>query len=226
MFVGSGVLVHANYKLIATANEHPDARWSGPMYPATPATGNASLSCSQQAPCLFDVVSDVREEHDLASAEPDLVASMQSRLATLMKGVFEAEPVSNASQAKVCTASVANGMWITPFDWPSLPPTPAPAPKCKPPSPAPHPTPLTPLPMDEWLAYAGQWKLDGSSITATKTCAVLKKECSHSNLLPANETRFFDADHVLQLGAPPKPTAMCGADLPYFKVNVHLPELK
>eukprot|EP00035_Acanthoeca_spectabilis_P006453 m.124769 g.124769 ORF g.124769 m.124769 type:complete len:257 (-) comp13512_c0_seq2:69-839(-) len=42
VFVGSGVLIQANYKLIATANPHDDGRWSGPMYPKVPATGNAT----------------------------------------------------------------------------------------------------------------------------------------------------------------------------------------
>merc|ERR1719230_1366115 len=103
VFVGRGVLIQANYKLIAAVNDHPDARWSGPMYPKVPATGSHNLSCSRQAPCLFDVASDIREERDLAEAMPDMVASMQSRLATLMKGVFEADAVPNTTQAKVCT---------------------------------------------------------------------------------------------------------------------------
>lgn len=119
IFVGSGVLIQGNYKLIATKNDHPEARWSGPMYPRVPATGSRNLSCSKQTPCLFDVVADYREKHDIATAKPDLVAQLQSRLDTLMKGVFEADPVPNATNAKVCTASVVNGMWITPYDWSS-----------------------------------------------------------------------------------------------------------
>ena len=48
-----------NYKLIATAAG--DGRWSGAMYPKVPATGSRnSTSCSRQAPCLFDVVEDLR----------------------------------------------------------------------------------------------------------------------------------------------------------------------
>ena len=121
VFVGSGVLIQANYKLIAAVSG--DGRWSGPMYPKVPATGSVTISCSHQTPCLFDVVTDYREEHDLASAEPDLVAKLQSRLATLMKGVFEANVLPNATQAKVCMASVANGLWITPYDWQTHRPT-------------------------------------------------------------------------------------------------------
>ena len=58
VFVGSGVLILENYKIIATAAG--DARWSGPMYPKVKATGSRNLSCSKQAPCLFDVVQDSR----------------------------------------------------------------------------------------------------------------------------------------------------------------------
>jgi len=58
VFVGSDVLVYRNYKLIATAAG--DARWSGAMYPKVPATGSRNISCSNEAPCLFDVVQDLR----------------------------------------------------------------------------------------------------------------------------------------------------------------------
>eukprot|EP00051_Salpingoeca_urceolata_P001933 m.45302 g.45302 ORF g.45302 m.45302 type:complete len:545 (+) comp11771_c0_seq1:114-1748(+) len=116
VFVGSGVLIQGNYKLI-TAHSN-EARWSGPLFPKVPAPGPRTLACSKQAPCLFDVVNDVRETHDVASTRPELVAKMQLRLATLMKGVFEAPAVPNATQPKVCTKSVENGMWITPYDWP------------------------------------------------------------------------------------------------------------
>ena len=48
VFVGSGVLIQNNYKLIAAANPGDDARWSGPLYPKVPATGNKAMSCSPQ----------------------------------------------------------------------------------------------------------------------------------------------------------------------------------
>jgi hypothetical protein len=222
LFVGSGVLIQTRYKLIATTSG--EARWSGPMFPKIPATGGGNLSCSQQAPCLFDVVTDYREEHNLATAKPDVVAKMQARLAALMEGVFEADPVPNATQAKVCEASIANGMWITPYDWPSLPPTPPPVPT---PSPSPRPPPPAPMPVDEWLAFVHQWQASGSSsggytITAMQDRAVLKKSCANSKKLPANETRFFDAGRVVALSAPPKNTSMCGSSM-YYEVRATFP---
>ena len=60
VFVGSGVLISGDFKLIATINRHDDARWSGPGYPKVPANGSMTLSCSATAPCLFDVVHDLR----------------------------------------------------------------------------------------------------------------------------------------------------------------------
>lgn len=147
VFIGSGVVIRANFKLIAADTRGQESRWSGPLYPKVPATGQA-LNCTQEAPCLFDVVADYREEHDLASTKPEVVGKLQARLAELMKTVFEADPVPNATQAKVCAASVANGMWITPYDWPLLPPTP--------PAPAP-PTP-EPLSGNQWFAFQPQWQ--------------------------------------------------------------------
>jgi len=147
VFIGSGVVIRANFKLIAADTRGQESRWSGPLYPKVPATGQA-LNCTQEAPCLFDVVADYREEHDLASTKPEVVGKLQARLAELMKTVFEADPVPNATQAKVCAASVANGMWITPYDWPLLPPTP--------PAPAP-PTP-EPLAGNQWFAFQPQWQ--------------------------------------------------------------------
>eukprot|EP00039_Didymoeca_costata_P008666 m.114764 g.114764 ORF g.114764 m.114764 type:complete len:627 (+) comp14177_c1_seq7:56-1936(+) len=228
VFVGSGVLIQENYKLIATLNSDDDARWSGPMFPKVPATGNRTMSCSPMAPCLFDVVTDYREEHDLAAIMPDVVAKLNLRLDALMTGVFEADPVPNATQEKVCAASVANGMWITPYDWPSLPPTPPPPPPkpstCKPPNLGLNPPPPQPvLPADLWLAFSHQWETNGSSIVAKMNCAVLKKGCVNSKFLPTNETHYFNASHVVKLGAPPKPTAICGTDSQYFEVNVSLP---
>ena len=221
VFVGSGVLIQANYKLIATDTAQLEGRWSGPLYPKVPATGNA-LACTQAVPCLFDVVTDYREEHDLASTQPEVVARLQARLAELMQGVFEADPVPNATQAKVCTASVANGMWITPCDWPSLPPVP--------PSPGPPPPPPPPLAGDRWLAFLPQWRVNhpppsggGATITAEQNRAVLKKACAPSTSLPANETRFFDAGQVVALAAPPTLTDTCGLLRSYYEVEARLP---
>ena len=59
------------------------------------------------------------------------------------------------------------------------------------------------------------------TLTAKQDRAVLKKACAQSAGLPANETQFFDAGHVVALSAPPKSTAMCGAQRgAYYEVEV------
>ena len=140
--------------------------------------------------------------------KPQLVAQMQARLDTLMKGVFEAPPPPEGTQAKLCDGSVANGMWITPLA--SLPP----------PSPPSPPTPRRSLPRDKWLAFAHQWQVNVSSrrIIARQDRALLKKECAPSATLPAREVRFFNAGQVVPLGAPPTATSMCGVHEQYFEV--------
>ena len=217
------MLIQANYKLIATDTAGTEGRWSGPLYPKVPATGGA-LACTQAAPCLFDVVADEREQRDLASTEPGVVARLQGRLAELMPGVFEADPVPNATQEKVCAASVANGMWITPYDWPSLPPVPPS------PSPSPSPGPGPPLAGDRWLAFLPQWQVNppppsggGGTLTAEQNRAVLKKKCAPSKSLPANETLFFDAGQEVPLAAPPMLTDRCGPQQSYYEVVARLP---
>ena len=135
-----------------------------------------------------------------------MVAQLQARLDTLMQGVFEAQKPPAGTQAKLCNRSVANGMWITPLA--SLPP------------PAP-PAPRHPLPGDEWLAFASQWEVNATVLTARQDRAVLKKECASSKTLPAAEVRFFDAGHVVPLSAVPKVTSMCGAREQYYEVVAH-----
>ena len=51
---------------------------------------------------------------------------------------------------------------------------------------------------------------------------MLKKACTSSKVLPANETRFFDVGQVVVLTAPPKLTAMCGPQESYYEVELHL----
>lgn len=142
-----------------------------------------------------------------------MVAQLQERLATLMRGVFEAPKPPAGTQPRLCEASVANGMWITPL--PSLPP----------PSPPSPPAPRHPLPGDEWLAFAHQWQVNTTQrhITAMQDRAVLKKECASSETLPSGEVRFFNVGQVVTLSNFPQSTAICGAHAGgYFEVVARL----
>ena len=122
-----------------------------------------------------------------------------------MRGVFEAPKPPGGTQARLCEASVANGMWIT---LPSLPP----------------PSPPHPLSGDEWLAFAHQWQVNTTQrhITAMQNRAVLKKECASSGILPSGEVRFFNAGQVVTLSNFPQATAICGARDKYYAVEARL----
>lgn len=115
------------------------------------------------------------------------------------------------------------GVWIC--IGPPSPPSPSPPP---PPSPSPGPPTPAPLAGDTWLAWQPEWQVNsppseaGATITAKQNGAVLKKACAPSKSLPANETRFFNAGHVVALTAPPRLTAMCGPQQAYYEVDVEL----
>ena len=175
---------------------------------------SACLAASENG-TLLCLLANNREEHDLAKEKPQVVNQLQARLATLMQGVFEAPMPPEGTQARVCEASVANGMWITPLY--SLPPPP-------PPSPPSPPLPRHPLPGDEWLAFAHQWQVNATRrhITAIQNRAVLKKECASSETLPTGEVRFFNAGQVVTLSNFPQATAVCGAGEKYFQVEARL----
>ena len=115
IFLGSGVLMQGRYKLIATGVGY-SGQWSGPLYPKVPATGPLKGSCQAKTPCLFDVEADPEERNDMAKAKPEIVQKMQSRLASLSKGIFEGVPPKVAKNA-VCEATAKNGGFLTPSDW-------------------------------------------------------------------------------------------------------------
>lgn len=115
IFIGGGVLIQDNYKLIKTGAGN--AQWSGPLYPKVKATGPANLNCSKKVPCLFDVVADPWEYTDVAADHADIVANMSARLDVLMDGTFEGKGDADVKQADVCAATQKNGMYLTPADW-------------------------------------------------------------------------------------------------------------
>jgi len=116
VFLGSGVLMQDKFKLIATGAG--TAKWTGPMYPKVPATGPTNLPCSAKVPCLFDVVADPSERHNVAAEFPEIVTSMSERLNVLMKGTFESHK-PKVTKAAVCAATAKNGGYLTPSDWTS-----------------------------------------------------------------------------------------------------------
>ena len=45
-----------------------------------------SAPCGLEAPCLFDIIADPTEHHDIVAEHPEIVASMKSRILELLKG--------------------------------------------------------------------------------------------------------------------------------------------
>merc|ERR1712070_135623 len=94
-----------------------DSRWSGPLYPKVPAEGEMnSTICSPKAPCLFNIIKDASERHNVADKHPDVVARLQARLDELMAG-FWIPTQPNVTQEQKCAATAKNGGYLTPADW-------------------------------------------------------------------------------------------------------------
>merc|ERR1711907_757363 len=84
-----GILINGSMKLIACSPG--DGRWSGPLYPKIPAWNSTKVTCSEKAPCLYNVVEDPWERNDIANKHPDIVQQMVLRLATLTPTKFSGQ---------------------------------------------------------------------------------------------------------------------------------------
>jgi len=118
IYPSKGILIRGQYKLIAKpcpvyGCSHD---WSSPLFPQTPAIKSHPVTCSYDQPCLYDVVIDAGEHHDIAAAHADLVASMKARLVQLDKTQFTPEPAAY-SYDQLCAKTAANGHHLTPADY-------------------------------------------------------------------------------------------------------------
>jgi hypothetical protein len=107
--------------------------------------GEEGTFCSAK-PCLFDVLADPEERHDLADANPAIVETMQARVAELQKSEVSIEAsglcpfATGKRQDPKCSAKAKEvGFWMpwcdegfkcvpAPVPTPPTPPTPGPAP--------------------------------------------------------------------------------------------------
>jgi hypothetical protein len=85
-----------------------------PVFPNSTSPDPNDLSVDCGAGCLFDVMADPSESHDLASSLPAVVQSMATRLAVLARGFYS----NNDTGIDVCPAGVtdcacwaANNVW-------------------------------------------------------------------------------------------------------------------
>jgi hypothetical protein len=90
-----------------------------PLYPKVPAEKSTVVTCSEKAPCLYDVVADPAERHDIAAAHPDVVAQMVARLAVLAPTQFSGQcnECPKNGKALICAQTAKNGGYLTPADW-------------------------------------------------------------------------------------------------------------
>ena len=115
--VVQGLVRADGYKLLIGATGQNI--WSGPLYPnastswvdvpfhcgvpSTPPIGNGG--------CLFNVFDDPTEHNDVASAHPEIVASMYARIVELQTTAFS--PVRGSDDGAACAAALTrwNGRW-------------------------------------------------------------------------------------------------------------------
>jgi arylsulfatase I/J len=84
-------LVSGDWKLLT--GPQAGAGWTGPVYPNATSADPAAVNPYDQVRqcgdgCLFDVAADPTEQHDVAAAHPDVVATMTARLAQLAPSFY------------------------------------------------------------------------------------------------------------------------------------------
>ena len=69
--------------------------------------------CSQSSPCLWDVVGDPAERHEVAAANPAVMKQLQARLAVLSEG-FAPDATVNET-GNFCKAAASYGGFCGPW---------------------------------------------------------------------------------------------------------------
>eukprot|EP00039_Didymoeca_costata_P026999 m.17182 g.17182 ORF g.17182 m.17182 type:complete len:590 (+) comp5927_c0_seq2:58-1827(+) len=101
----NGALISGNYKLILGLQTY--AFWQAPNYPnsSTNHKTEKMFDCGSKG-CLFDIINDPSEYHDLADTMPDKLKEMQEIFARENATVFEAPKVpSNVSACEIYRAN-------------------------------------------------------------------------------------------------------------------------
>ena len=62
-------------------------------------------------PCLYDIVTDPLEQHDLSEQQPQRVAAMLARLEEMRAGAIESPFAGGHQEAEACAALKENGAW-------------------------------------------------------------------------------------------------------------------
>ena len=122
--------------------------------PSPPPGPGSGLTCTQQAPCLFNVIEDPTEHHEISAANPSIVARLISELAAYVAGRYTGGlDQAKTSEDRYCQL-IKQYKWVQPYDDGQFPPGPSPSPP--PPSPGP-PSPPGPSNNTRALQYTGRW---------------------------------------------------------------------
>eukprot|EP00045_Choanoeca_perplexa_P008761 m.82283 g.82283 ORF g.82283 m.82283 type:complete len:548 (+) comp14613_c0_seq1:100-1743(+) len=86
--VGDAGLIVGRYKLVVGDQEKGIGFWTGPLYPnGTANQPGPAYMCKQG--CVFDLVEDPTEHHDLSSDLPNIKNQLQQRLAELVRTAYQ-----------------------------------------------------------------------------------------------------------------------------------------
>ena len=99
-----GVITREGWKLLRGHVSNPF--WQGPVFPNASAYPSGSLAC--EPACLFNVREDPHELHDVAAANPTIVAALLAEVEALQAGVWSPNR-GNASDGLACKVALAAG---------------------------------------------------------------------------------------------------------------------
>lgn len=117
--------------------------------PASTSAGPSDLTCTADKPCLFDVINDPTERHEVAAQQPSVVKRLQAELGEHLKNRYTGQlDRAKTSEADYCDF-IERVKWVQPYDDIA-------------PRPSPSPTPIPPAVAAELTGtWAQGWQLPG-----------------------------------------------------------------
>ena len=106
-------LISGDYKILVSNLNY--SVWTGPIFPNL-TTDHQDVRVEHDcgtSVCLFNIKEDPEEYHDLASSQPEILKTMQNRLAEWEKTAFN--PNRGKPSEKACQKAIEYGMYYGPF---------------------------------------------------------------------------------------------------------------
>ena len=157
-----------------------------PKPPTPPAGPGAGLSCTEEKPCLFNVVADPTEQRELAASLPVTVKELQAALMTYVADRYTGTlDVATTSEADYC-AIILKTRWVQPYDDGQFPPRPEPGPT--PPVPPAPPAPPDPAAAADFTGIWAQNHAEGAATGAVEMMRVVAQANGAVAITPLNCT--------------------------------------